>query len=187
MKNILLVLILVVGASAHWFDGKSDYKVMKQLTKDFDNLEGYQKRNLLKIYKYASKNNMGWSAAAIAWQETNVGQYQVNFNSRKNGIQSFDCGMFGSNTRTVLKRAESKPNMYNQKEVCTDLIKDFEYAYSQFLAEIYFWKNARHNTENWRKIWGSYNAGWKYSKSYGRIIALRIKVLRANLDIKEGN
>jgi len=164
MRKILILGVLAVslfGQDLH-----------KKYIKEWKNLKPYQKDIAKMIYNHAKKDDLAWTATAIAWQESQFGRWQINVNSRN----SWDCGIFQNNTKSVAKHNDIPHNRYNKKEICTDLITNFRYAYLNFAKEITFWE--RVHKGRWSSVWSSYNGGWKGSSKYSNQIANRIKVLK---------
>lgn len=170
MKTLITSILLVTSLFS------SD--LYQKFDKEWENLKPYQKTTAQNIFKHAKKDNLAWTATAMAWQESQFGRWQVSSN---NG--TWDCGMFQNNTKSVAKREKIPDNAYNRKELCTDLITDFNFSYLQFAAEISFWE--RVHKGNWRKIWASYNGGWKGNKEYAQQIAIRIQILKKKFSIIE--
>lgn len=167
MKKLLLIGIIPITLLSN--------SLTKQYEKEFLNLDPYQIEMAKFIFNHAKKDELSWSAAAIAWQESQFGRWQINVNSPN----SWDCGVFQNNTKSVARHNDIDYNRYNKKEICTDLITSFSYSYLSFAQEIKYWENV-HNG-NWNKIWSSYNGGWKGNKTYSKMIASRIQVLKRHL------
>lgn len=147
----------------------------KKFDSEWHSLKPYQIQNAIDIFNHALKDDLAWTAAAIAWQESQFGRWQVNVNS----ATSWDCGMFQNNTKSVANHNDIPHNRYNMKEICTDLITSFNYAYLNFAKEVSFWE--RVHKGNWRKVWSSYNGGWAGNPTYAKQIATRIQVLKKYL------
>lgn len=159
MKKILLIgVVNFIFTTMLLADKTIEY------IKEFDSLKTYQIQTLKMIMNMAEKDNLSYTAGAIAWKETKLGRWQININSDL----SMDCGLFGNNTKSVLNREDIKLSSYNYKEICTDLILDVEYAYTQFKAEISLWKHI--HEEDWLKTWGSYNSGHNPNMEYAQEI-----------------
>lgn len=166
MKKIVLLSVCTAMLYAN------DYK---KIEKEYLNLKPYQKEMAKFIYKHAERDNLSWSATAIAWQESQFGRWQINVNSKN----SWDCGVFQNNTKSVANHNDINYNSYNKKEICTDLITSFSYSYLNFAKEISYWEHVHKG--NWKKVWSSYNGGWKGNKQYAKNIATRIQVLKKYL------
>jgi len=166
MKKVLTACLLLVSMSAHSED------LVEKYNKEWANLKPYQIETAKQIFKHAKKDDLQWSATAIAWQESQFGRWQINMNTPT----SWDCGVFQNNTKSVAKHHDIPYSVYSQKEICTDLITSFNYAYLNFAKEIAFWE--RVHKGDWRKVWSSYNGGWAGNPEYAKIIALRIRVLK---------
>jgi len=183
-NNAIYKYALIVLLATQIMASKTDAELRRYYTKEWNSLFEYQIRDAYKIYNYAYKDDVSWTATAIAFMESKLGRWQVATNSHARNnkvvIDSYDCGVFHNNTSTVLKRESINNSTYNAKEACTDLILDFSYSYTNFLAEIKFWQKVYGN--NWRKIWGAYNSGYGGNKEYARNISAIIRVLKRKLD-----
>lgn len=167
MRFILIALMIIATANAQTLQQKYE--------KDWQALSKTQKKMAKMIYSYAERDDLGWTATAIAWQESQFGRWQINVNS----ASSLDCGMFQNNTRSVARHEDVPYNRFNKKEICTRLITSYTYAYINFAKEIEYWRGV--HKDDWRKIWSSYNGGWKGNSHYSESIYARIQVLKNHL------
>ena len=126
---------------------------------DFDKLTVKQQTTLNYAYMQGKEYGFGHTLVAIAWIESEAGKYQININS----LSSYDCGVFQSNVRSVLRRAKTlKSSYYTKKAVCTRLIEDMDFAITEALAELTYWEVVRKG--NYKKLIASYNAGWNWKR-----------------------
>ncbi|WP_419770931.1 MAG: transglycosylase SLT domain-containing protein [Candidatus Marinarcus sp.] len=124
---------------------------------------------LKQIKEYAQKYDLAYSLMAIAVKESSLGRYKVN-------VDSYDYGLYQANINTVIRRHQVRNSTFNRNRMAMLLINDFEFATSNAIAELIYWKKIYGN--NWSKIWASYNAGFnndsskaiKYSKDIEKII-----------------
>lgn len=172
-KKLFYVICLIFSLNAN------AETLIQKYEKEWLDLSEEQKKIAHKIFNHAKNDNLSWSATAIAWQESQFGRWQININKNN----SWDCGIFQNNILSVLNHQDIPHNRYNKKEICTDLIIDFDYAYINFAKEIKFWE--RVHKGNWDKIWSSYNGGWKGNKYYSKSISSRIFVLKKYMARKE--
>ena len=128
---------------------------------------------LKNIYEFGKPYDLGYSLAAIAWKESNVGKFMIN-------LQDPSCGFFHNNINTVMSRRGITDTPFNRNVLCQKLINDVPYSASEAVAELAYWRTV-HKT-NYTKIWASYNAGWSYTNglNYSQDIKNRIKVLKVN-------
>ena len=121
-----------------------------------------QKEILIQSYKLGEPFDMGFSLAAIAWQESSCGRYLIN-------LQDPSAGVFHNNIISVLNRHGMRDTQWNRNFLAMKLINDFEFSAAESLAELEFWQSI-HGDNNWLDIWQSYNGGFSYmnkeSKSY---------------------
>ena len=171
MKNILIAGF-IIASTLSTANAKSEEDLYRQFDAEYRQLKPYQIESAKVIFEHAKKDDLSWTATAIAWHESQFGRWQINVNSDT----SLDCGMFQNNTKSVAAHNDIAYNRYNMKEICTDLITSFKYAYLNFAKEVAFWE--RVHKSNWRKVWSSYNGGWAGNKDYATKIAIRIQVLK---------
>ncbi len=167
MKKLLLVILLLTSAVAK----EATYK---SLLLDWKQSSIEQKETMYRVYMYSSNDDLSFSASAIAWEETSNGKYEIQLSDNSGG--TWDCGLFGNNTKTVLDNMGLKHSSYNKKMICTDLVKDEFLSYKFMIKQIDYGKKL--HGKNWRKIWGTYNGGTIPNKGYGDRIALRIQVIK---------
>ncbi len=142
-------------------------------------LTAEQKEILHKAYNYGKEYNLGYTMAAIAWQESFVGNLIIPIN-----LQDPSAGIWHKNVYIAL--AES-PNMENNglslNMMADKLIEDIEFAASLAIADLEHWKVLRNG--RWLDIWASYNAGRYYSSAKGQKYAYsirdKIQVLKRNI------
>jgi hypothetical protein len=114
---------------------------------------------LKQIKEYGQKYDLSYSLMAIAVKESSIGRYKVN-------VDSFDYGLYQANINTVIRRHNMKNSSSNRNKVAMMLINDFDFATSNAIAELVYWKKVHRG--NWEKVWSSYNAGWNFDSSRGK-------------------
>lgn len=147
--------------------------------RDFYRLTPEQKRILQLAYDYGRAYNLGYSMAAIAWQESFVGREIVPIN-----LQDPSAGLWHKNIYTALEESPDIPKNGLQLNMIADrLIEDVEFAASLAIADLQHWKVVRDG--NWMDVWASYNAGKYYEsehgRNYARSINKKINVLKRYL------
>lgn len=165
-------LIMVVFLCSLLF-GKNYYK---QYLNDFKKLDRSQLEFMMEINKRAKPYNLSYSMIAIAWQESNLGKWNIN-------LSDPSCGPFHQSIVIFLKRHEIKNTDFNRNRYCMDLINNVDLSVSTAIAELEAWLAIHH--KRWNKFeyaYRSYNAGYNYnsnvSKEYASKIQARIKVLK---------
>lgn len=142
-------------------------------------LTATQKTVLQKAYNYGKEYNLGYTLAAIAWQESFVGDRIVPIN-----LDDPSAGLWHKNVNTALAEHPDTPQNGLQLNMMAEkLINDVEFAASLAIADLEHWKVIRNG--DWMDIWASYNAG-KYFKSnlgqrYAHNIRNKIRVLKRYL------
>lgn len=114
---------------------------------------------LQQIKAYGEKYDLSYSLMAIAVKESSIGRFKIN-------VDSFDYGIYQANINTVIRRHNMKNSNSNRNKVAMMLINDFDFATSNAIAELVYWKKVHKG--DWNKIWGSYNAGWNYDSTRGK-------------------
>ncbi|MGB1226951.1 MAG: transglycosylase SLT domain-containing protein [Poseidonibacter sp.] len=130
-------------------------------------------KTLKEIKMQGKKYGLSYSLMAIAIKESSIGKYLVNVDSK-------DYGLYQANIKTVLSRQKARNTSWNRNKYAMRLISDFQFATKNAIAELNYWKKVHKN--DWKKVWGSYNGGWKYNskraRKYSREIAIIIKRLK---------
>lgn len=156
------LLIIVLSISLH-----------ASLLDELENLSFSQREVLLKTYIKAKPFDYHLTMMAIAWKESKFGKYPIN-------LEDPSCGVFHNLIDTVAKGADR----YTKNRICSSLIQDFDYSFSESLKVLkYFenyWRNKRGDQYLWSKTVASYNAGFKWGngKDYLEDIKARVKALK---------
>lgn len=142
-------------------------------TFNFSKLSQKDMETLKQIKKEGEQYGLSYSLMAIAIKESSLGRYLVNVDSR-------DYGIYQANIKSVIRRHNVKDTSWNRNKFAMKLISDFRFATKNAIAELNYWKKIHNN--DWKKVWGSYNGGWKYNsktaKEYSRQIASIIRQLK---------
>ena len=159
LKVILITLLLISNVFASDFDIK--------------NLTAQDIKTLKEIKEHGKDSGLSYSLMAIAIKESAVGKYLVNVDTK-------DYGMYQANIKTVISRENVQDTSWNRNLIAMKLITDFQFATKNAVDELSYWQKVHNN--NWTKVWGSYNGGWRYNsdsaKKYSKDIALIIRELR---------
>jgi len=158
-KIVILVMFFMSNIFA------TNFNPSKLTQQDFETLK--------EIKKQGKKYGLSYSLMAIAIKESSIGRYLVNVDSK-------DYGLYQANIKTVLSRHKAKNTSWNRNVYAMKLISDFQFATENAIEELVYWKKIHKN--DWRKVWSSYNGGWKYNskraKNYSRDIASIIRKLK---------
>ena len=159
LKIILITLLIISNVFASNFDIKNP--TPEDIT------------TLKEIKEHGKDSGLSYSLMAIAIKESAVGKYLVNVDTK-------DYGMYQANIKTVISRENVQDTSWNRNLIAMKLITDFQFATKNAVDELSYWQKVHNN--NWTKVWGSYNGGWKYNsdsaKQYSKDIALIIRELR---------
>ncbi|MDD2508018.1 MAG: transglycosylase SLT domain-containing protein [Aliarcobacter skirrowii] len=140
---------------------------------DLKNLTPQQLEMLREIKKMGKDSGLSYSLMAIAIKESKLGAYMINISSK-------DFGIYQANITTVLNRQNIRDTSWNRNVFASKLVFDFEFATQNAIEELTFWKKVHKN--DWHKVWGSYNAGYRHNskkaRTYSREIASIIRELK---------
>ncbi len=130
--------------------------------------------NLLKTIKLkGQEHGFSYSLMAIAIKESSLGKYIINVNSK-------DFGLYQAHIKSVISRQKLKDTSWNRNKLAMKLISDFDFATQNAIEELKFWQEQHKG--NWRRVWASYNGGWKYNskraRKYSNDIARIIRELK---------
>jgi len=128
-------------------------------------------------YQQGSKQDLGLTLAAIAWQESHGGLIPLNLFDKPWG----SCGMFHNYLKTVVhqKRLDGEPfviTKYNLNKLCIELIENPDYSLSEAVKVIMVYKRKYH--DNWMKIWAAYNGGSRPNYKYAKSIYWKVKAFK---------
>lgn len=158
-KSLLLILLFISNVFASNVD-------IKNLTQE-------QLETLKEIKKHGEDTGLSYTLMAIAIKESKLGEYMVNLDTK-------DFGLYQANIKTVLSRQNIKDTTWNRNVFASKLVSDFQFATKNAIEELTFWQKIHRN--DWTKVWGSYNAGYKFNskqaKEYSKEISLIIKELK---------
>lgn len=156
----------------------------KDLMKELKSLDDNQRAVLLKIYINAKPFDWHLTMMSIAWKESKFGKYPIN-------LQDPSCGVFHNLVDTVIKGNEYRKDSYTRNRVCSSLIDDFDFSFTEALRVLkYFenyWKSKNGGRLWWSKSVASYNAGfsWRNGDGYLEDIKKRVNVMKKYIKEKE--
>jgi len=136
-----------------------------------------QYRILISTFSKAHPFDLQYTMTAIAWHESTFGRNPINLSD-----PSF--GVFHNLITSVVSRTGTKDTAWNRSRVAERLLLDFDFSFSQSLAELKYWDNywkSKKVPKTWSKMVMSYNAGHKYQngEAYLKAIKDKIKALRS--------
>ena len=173
MKKLLLSMLI----SLSLFGGS--------LKNELFNLSFKQRDIMITSIKSGKQYDLGYTLAAIAWQESKFGEYLVNLNDPS-------CGVYHIYLPDLLNRLGKKDTSWNRNVVCSRLINDFNFGLTEAIGRLEFWKNYWYSkglrgNKLWRYMIMSYNAGTSFlhnkkskmkAKQYLKHIIRKVRVLK---------
>lgn len=187
MKKIIFMCFVIFGLLSCVVFSKTTNKEQKtyynpyidRFEEDFKKLDAEQLDLMMEIYKRAKPYDLAYSAIAIAWQESNLGKWQVN-------LSDPSCGPYHQSVTIFMKKHKIKDGDFTRNRVCGELISDINFSTATLISEIEAWKVTHKKRLNiWDYVYRSYNAGFNYdsikAKEYSLKIRARIKVIKRHL------
>lgn len=115
-----------------------------------------QRENLIYAYTFGAPKGMGYTMAAIAWQESCAGAYMLNFADPS-------AGLYHAHIPVVLKYYSSyKDNAFTRNVIGQILIDNRQFASQVALDSLMYWH--RYHKGNYKNIIKSYNKGFKWER-----------------------
>ena len=163
MRHILLILVSITLS-------------YPSLWSDIRNLNPQQKTIMDKTFTKAKSFDYEYTLTAIAWHESYFGKYPLN-------LADPSAGVFHNSLTTVLNRNNLTQSDWSRSRVAERLITDYDFSFSQALAELKYWENYWKDKgvdRVWSHTVASYNAGFniKNGQSYLRAIKEKIRILK---------
>lgn len=141
--------------------------------KEWKMLSDHQKSEIIADYHYGKEFDVGYSLAAINWQESAGCRYQI-------GELTGDYGCYHINLKYHLLRNALEDNIYNRSAEATKLVVDRTYSRTIAVEQILFWNKVARGS--WYTTWGHYNAGYVPNLTYARSVANKVKFLKTILE-----
>lgn len=158
MKNIVTFFILLTLSFNSYAQNQTNKKHINLCTKyHFDDGQ----LNVLKLsYLYGKPFDLGYTLAAIAWQESVAGKYLINVNDPSFGVYHILIS-------TAASRA--KVRGLNKNLLAYNLMMNQKLAAAFAIKELLYWKTSLKRKEaTYSNIWAAYNAGWHYNGRQGQ-------------------
>lgn len=139
-----------------------------------ENLSLIQKHNLHKSFHYGKEFDLGYTLAAIAFNESSAGNFRLN-------VRTNDLGLYQINATAAERTLEIK-NHYEKLALHQRLIHDDKLAASIAITTLLHFDKG-----DWRKMVMSYNEGYKWLKNkesrkkaevYSDRVASTVKLLK---------
>lgn len=131
-----------------------------------------QEEVLHRSYTLGSDVDLGWTLAAIAYQESSAGKFLVNVEGPAFGVH-----------QVLLKSASRRMDMtstWDKNRLAQRLMEDHDLSASLAIEELQFWQRLHGN--NWTLVWASYYSGYNYrykpGQDYAKKIASHIKTFK---------
>jgi len=178
MSKMFMFILLSV-----YLSGNSVRSYVYQLK----HLSSEQQKVLYKVWKKAKPYNLNYTMSAIAFKESSLGRVMYNLSDGEFG--SF--GVFHNLVSSVYDRyIRNKPKNRNQVTsiklgIAKRLIDDFDFSFSQSLAELKFWENVAkdrgYRWNSWKYMIVHYNGGTNAYNKKRAIMYYKeiVKIVRA--------
>jgi len=171
LKPFCVAILIFIGFLSFMHFHKVEASVMS--CKEVSKLSDKQVMNVYKSYQRGSEDDLGYTLAAIAWRESSLGKYRVNYRSN-------DYGVYGINLATI-QRLEKTDKYYKTVEHIQETIFDDDKG-AQYALRTLRW-NLQYHKGDWRKAVMHYNKGnkWWLGQDYVNDISIKVRILRTCL------
>jgi hypothetical protein len=172
-KQIAKLVVTTFAIACLWMAAAPATQAWAGLDEELRSMTDAQRYVLVKAFAYGEPYDLGYTLAAIAWQESQAGSVPVN-------VEDPSFGPFHNKMDTVMRRVVVKDTRYNRNRIAARLLNDFEFAASMAVAELRYWERVHHG--RWRRVVRSYNAGYNHSSRaaeiYVKHIIAKVKALK---------
>ena len=191
MIKLLTTLLIIVNLY-------SSDNLVKYYTNQLNHLDKQQIKCLKQIWNKAKPFDLSYTMCAIGFKESSLGKFMFNLkDGGKNSLGSY--GVFHNMVDSVYSRYVKdltyKPINRNiiistKLDIAKRLVDDFDFSFSQSLAELKYWENVaivKHKEwDKWRYMIMCYNGGtYGYSKLYGKNYYIHIvAIIKAIKSVK---
>lgn len=174
MKKLLILLLvsLTFSQAQRIISVKENFYYLEHKAKP------WQIKMLLKVFNKAKPYNLSWTASAIFWQESHLGEWKHN-------LADPSCGVFHQLLPDLADRYKITANMWNMSRLC-DKLMDFEYAFKTFIETFRIKENICRNV-GYRYKWSIWKCAVKAYNSYGNktyYINIRNKIKALKIYLK---
>ena len=177
MKHVLILLMLTLAL----YSSSSTERMAGEL----NHISYNQKEVMIRAYMKGRNSDLGYTLAAIAWNESNFGKFNINTADGNNLKYKGSYGVYHVLLNSAMGREGSKSN-WHASSVAEKLYTDMDYCVDKALIELEFWNRV------WRdkgvdRVYShtiaSYNAGYKsldsrYGTEYAILLLKRVRVLK---------
>lgn len=180
MKLKILFLFFISLQVVFGYSGNNE-KLLNKYVKDLDNLNPSQLDIMFKSYKYGLEYGLEYILPAIAWKESNFGEFMLNLSDGEYG--SF--GPYHIRLDYSIKRNNITSKWLRDRHA-EKLINDLEYSAREAIYLVNYWyenlktKYKKQNID--REMFSAYNGGFNYNNSlaisYADDALLRVKALQ---------
>lgn len=160
--SVILLLILAISTS------------MVAADNTYSDLTLQQKALLKKAHAYGEEFDLGYSMAAIMWQESFVGKKIVPFN-----IDDPSGGYWHKHIDYLLREENKRINSITRNFALLELIQNMDYAAAIAICDIEMWY-VEFGEQGWLRVWAAYNGGYsnsKASQTYAQEVKEKINIL----------
>lgn len=182
-KKIILEILIFITVSLNVVFGYeiTDSKLLSKYINDLEKLSTAQYDIMIKSYEIGLANGMDYILPAIAWKESNFGDYMLNLSDGQYG--SF--GPYHIRLDYSIKR-NNITGKWERDRHAEKLISDTSYSALEAVELINYWikhlKIENNKDKLIRELFSAYNAGYKYNDKlavkYGNDALIRVSALK---------
>jgi len=148
IKYVLRIGMIMIALGIIYNTYASDVKT------EWNSLSTEERSVIMESYVIGNDYNLGLTLAAICWQESMGGRWQISTDGN-------DVGLYHINLHWYMKEFHIKDTIWNRSKYATLLITKPELSRVYVLAKLT--NLARTNHNNWHKVWWRYNGSEEYA------------------------
>jgi len=165
MKNFIL-FILVITSMLYV---NAVYGSEIKLEKSWTNMSKVQRDSIRKSYTSGLDYSLGYTLAAINWQESVGGVYQISMDGN-------DYGIYHINIHWYLKAVHKKDTMWNRSKYATVLLTKPKYSEIYVISVLQ--NHLLSNGNNFYRTWWRYNGAKKYADAIRKKVIFLQKIIK---------
>jgi hypothetical protein len=161
--SLLTLVVLMAANAAYAFQGC-------ELTPEQESVLHFS-------YSYGEPHDYGYTMAAIAMQESQLGKYNIS-------LQDPSASPFHVTVDKAVTKLGWSHTPFNYNRATQKLMDDIYFGAAIALETLLWWDKTHDG--DWRSVVSSYNGGWKGNPHYVKLIAGHIKTIKECKWLGEG-
>lgn len=179
-KYILMCMLAVSLLTTHAYaKAVTDAEKIDEYVAILEDLSNEKLQLIMQIYVFGNKHDLGYSLVAVAWKESDFGNYLVNISDGKYG--SFGLYHIRLDYASIRNKITTD---WGRSRYAEKLLHDFNISSMEAVTNLMYWAEYMSNTKNpYQNMFSGYNGGVRghilgKPKAYGKDAVLRVKALK---------